>query len=132
MGMHVTGLTSDSSAAKLCAIVCIWGFICMLIGAAKIEWRKREDAPGIWITSGVMKFVTALVVQFKPNTEFHKICCLACALGLIIAVFGALLDLSLSCCVGSQQREMSQGLMAVGTLMSFLSTLLKAAEYFWS
>ena len=93
MGMHVTGLTSDNSAAKLCWIVCIWGLICVSIGAAKIEWRKREDAPGIWITSGIMKLVSALVVQFTPNTEFHKICCIGCAFGLMIAVFGALLDL---------------------------------------
>ena len=114
------------------SLYCIWGVICASIGVVKIEWRKREDAPGIWITTRVMKFVTAMVVQFKPDTEFHKKCCQVCALGLIIALFWALLDLSLSCCVGSQQREMSQGLMAVGTLMSFLSTLLKAAEYFWS
>ena len=57
MGMHVTGLTTDTSAVKLCTIVCIWGVICASIGVAKVEWRKREDAPGIWITTGVMKFV---------------------------------------------------------------------------
>ena len=79
--------------------------ICASIGVVKVEWQKREDALGKWITTGVMKFVTALVVQFTPDTEFHKMCCLVCALGLIIAVFGALLDLLLSCCVQYQQRE---------------------------
>ena len=132
MGMHVTGLTTETSAVKLCTIVRLCGVICASIRVVKVEWRKREDGPGIWITSGIMKFVTVLVVQFTPDTEFHKICCLVCALGLIIAIFGALLDLLLSCCVQSPQREMSQGLMAVGTLMSFLSILLKASEYFWS
>ena len=30
------------------------------------------------------------------------------------------------------KRNLPQGLMAVSTLLSFLSTLLEAAEYFWS
>ena len=32
MGMHVTGLTTETSAVKLCTIVQIWGVICASIG----------------------------------------------------------------------------------------------------
>ena len=84
----------------------------------------------VWTVTGLMKIFTTLVVYNTPDTIFHQVCCACCIADLAIAILGTILDLDYDSNNAPRgYREISEGLMRNGTLISFIPVVIKGVGY---
>ena len=126
------GAMSGINGEDVCVLVCLVGALCGLVGIIKYvdgSGRTPQRTACNWISTGVMKIVSSLVVYNTPQTTvFHKSCCVGCIISLIISSFGAFINL-LNCQRSQLCDDNSEFVMATGTLLSFAFAFVKVTVY---
>lgn len=113
-------------------VVCLFGVVILAIGVMKevCELDDKYRRFMMW-SSGIVICISTRLMQYSPDTTFHILCNIGCAVGLGLCFTGALIDLVLCSCDRDRRGKAGEMMMMLGIIISTASNVAEGLVYLY-